>query len=471
MRKAFLFTYFSLILLICFSQSNESEVISASGECFEESGISLSWTLGETINETFSNENIILTQGFQQKITSQTESQEYLFSIGYQFVSSRIISENPDMLDVLENILNQNLDFVRNSAGNMLRKIGPVWVNGIGDWITTEGYLFKMSGQETLSISGLAINPQTPISLSTGYQIISFLPDEQQNASDVFENILENLDFVRNSSGNMFRKIGPVWVNGIGNMKPCEAYLVKMYANDILIYPEEAKNIIVDKKFKPEHFQVSGGNPYDPVWTIYFEKGNLNFGDEIGVYVNEILVGSAVINSDNIFENEIPVFSNLYKIGNKPVIKVWNKSENQEYIVNDFVFSNPYGDSWLENVLASEDGDYSFLHFSTTEISDEIEINQTISIYPNPTKGLINIENIAGFKNLQGLKITDIAGKTVFQSNNTKLGRIKQNKSVWMGNINNQTTIELNLSQFEKGVYFISLVGSKFTQVEKIIVQ
>ncbi|MCD4760835.1 carboxypeptidase-like regulatory domain-containing protein, partial [bacterium] len=153
--------------------------------------------------------------------------QTYNLVTGYQFVSTRLIPENPDMLDVLENNLNDNLAFVRNTAGYTVRKIGPMWVNSIGDWVTTEGYLFKMNSDDELTISGELIDSQTPINLATGYQMISYLPWQALNALDVCENILENLDFVRNTVGLMLRKIGPVWVNSIGNMNPGEGYLVK----------------------------------------------------------------------------------------------------------------------------------------------------------------------------------------------------------------------------------------------------
>ena len=47
---------------------------------------------------------------------------------------------------------------------------------------------------------------------------------------------MENLVFVRNTAGFMFQKIGPVWVNNIGDMLPGEGYLVKMNTDDVLIY-------------------------------------------------------------------------------------------------------------------------------------------------------------------------------------------------------------------------------------------
>jgi uncharacterized protein (TIGR02145 family) len=179
--------------------------------------------VGETTTIDFALEAIIKTQ-------------TYNLVTGYQFVSTRLIMDDPDVQNILSGILD-NLDFVRNSEGYMLRKIGPNWINSIGDWVTTEGYLFKMNSDDSFEISGEEINEYTPIELSTGYQIISYLPSDPRDCEEVFSNILDNLDFVRNSAGAMFRKIGPNWINSIGDMQPGEGYLVKMLADDILISP------------------------------------------------------------------------------------------------------------------------------------------------------------------------------------------------------------------------------------------
>ena len=167
-----------------------------------------------------------------------TTSQEISLNEGYQFSSSNLSPNDPDMLIVLSEILYDNLTFVRDSDGNMLRKIGPNWVNGIGDWNPVEGYLFKLNASETLIIEGEITNPQTPIVLSEGFQFVSYLPENSMNALTAFENILSNnLEYVRDSDGNMLRKIGPNWVNGIGNCNPGEGYMIKMNTTDVLVYP------------------------------------------------------------------------------------------------------------------------------------------------------------------------------------------------------------------------------------------
>jgi uncharacterized protein (TIGR02145 family) len=186
---------------------------------------------------TIYNQTVIYNQTTIVDFIMETviQTQTYNLVTGYQFVSSRLITENPDMQNILYEVLD-NLDFVRNSAGYMLRKIGPMWVNSIGDWVTTEGYLIKMNAPDSFEITGEKNLEWTPINLSTGYQIISYLPSEPRNCEEVFTNILDNLDFVRNTDGFMFRKIGPVWVNSIGDMQPGEGYLVKMNAEDVLSY-------------------------------------------------------------------------------------------------------------------------------------------------------------------------------------------------------------------------------------------
>ncbi len=382
-------------------------------------------------------------------------TQVYDLVTGYQFVSTRVQPDNPDMINIVDNILD-NLDFVRNTGGFMVRKIGPIWINSIGDWLTSEGYLFKMNNEDQLTIAGIPIDPQTPINLTTGYQMISYLPGQLINALDVCENILNNLDFVRNTGGFMLRKIGPVWVNSIGNMQPGEGYLVKMNAEDVLIYPEETKASLVENNLKPKYFNIKNTNPYDPVWTIYFEKETLEQGDEVAIYNGEDIVGAGVVVSDDIFENTIPVFSNLYEAGNKPVIKVWDKSENKEYILSDYAFSNLYGDAWIEDIFPTEDGEYSLLHFSRTGMPDENSINPSFTIYPNPSEGIFNI-TIEGVSGKVQIKVFDVHGNDyhIFEIEGTS-------------NIINE---RLELKELAAGVYFISFSGKDFSRVKKIVIQ
>ncbi|MBI9039738.1 MAG: hypothetical protein JEY97_16550, partial [Bacteroidales bacterium] len=238
-------------------------------------------------------------------LTVNTATHTINVNFGYQFVSTNVNPSDTDMLVVLEEILNENLDFARNSLGLTLRKIGPNWVNGIGDWMVSEGYLVKMFAADSFSIDGLIVDPATPIPVEQGFQFVSYFPENAMDALIAFETILDdNLDYIRNSDGQTLRKIGPNWVNGIGDCQPDEGYLVKMFAEGEIIYPASVKSSGKTLVY-PTNFIFEGGNAADPVYTIYIN--GLEIGDEIAAFDGEKMIGSTRINSENVFENELPV--------------------------------------------------------------------------------------------------------------------------------------------------------------------
>jgi hypothetical protein len=185
-------------------------------------------------DDTNPNDSIMVIVNYVTGVDCQTIAIEPEF----QFVSSRIDPTDPDLMVVVAAILNDNLNYIRNSQGEVLRKIGPNWVNGIGDWVGTEGYLVKTNGTGQFTVEGEVIPVNTPINVEASFQFVSYLPEYGMDAMLAFESIIgDNLVYIRNSEGSMLRKIGPNWVNGIGDCVPTEGYLVKMSGDDVLVYP------------------------------------------------------------------------------------------------------------------------------------------------------------------------------------------------------------------------------------------
>jgi len=366
---------------------------------------------------------------------------------GYQFISSRIEVENPDMLVVLQDILNENLEYVRNSEGTVLRKIGPNWVNGIGNWISSEGYLFKMNGTETLELNGGEINPLTPIALHLGYQFISYFPDVAIDAMIAFESIInDNLDYIRSSNGGTLRKIGPNWVNGIGDLMPGEGYLVKMNNPDILVYPVTDEKSTDTKKIKPEYFNFEGGNAAEPVYTMYI--AGLKIGDEVAAYNENVMVGAMKVISENVFNNSLAVFSVLtngqgYVDGNPITLKVWSSGN---IVPADFTMESMY-DSYVSDVYPGEDGEYSVVNI--TKVSN-FEAEEMISIYPNPATNNITIQSSY---EINSIMITNFVGQIVYYE------------------LQNNSIININTESFETGIYLIRAESDNSVINKKLIIE
>lgn len=103
MRRITLFLSGILLFGMSSGQHKTLEVNPAAGDLFIGSEYNISWTIGEGVIETFSNDNIVLTQGFQQpslKITLIEESDKGNFEINVypnptsDFVTVNIVSED-----------------------------------------------------------------------------------------------------------------------------------------------------------------------------------------------------------------------------------------------------------------------------------------------------------------------------------------------------------------------------------------
>ncbi len=363
---------------------------------------------------------------------------------GFQFVSSNISPESPDMLEVAADIINGDLHYIRNSSGAMLRKIGPNWVNGIGDWIGTEGYLIKTSAMGEFTVSGSIIPANTSILLFTGFQFVSYLPETEMDAIDAFASIIsDDLNFVRNSTGGMLRKIGPNWVNGIGNCIPTEGYLIKMSADAELVYPGVAKSSGLTK-VKPSHLIFEGGNAAEPVYTMYVD--GLEIGDEVAAYNGNVILGSMTVTSDNAYNNALPVFSQLtngqgYVAGEPISLKVWS---NDNIVVADFRMESVYN-SYVSDVYPSSDGEFSVVNVIKSAL-----LSGELVVYPNPATDAINITSPLGISNVT---IYNYVGQTVYSSNV------------------NSSNVQINSNDFEAGIYIIRIQTCGGIETQRVAIK
>jgi PKD repeat protein len=317
-------------------------------------------------------------------LTSITQTIQ--LSTGYRFVSLNVLPDETEMTEILSPVLD-HIDFAKDSKGNLLRKIGPDWINNIGLWKNTAGYLLRLNNNAVLNIEGLPVYPEIPVDLNPGYQFVAYLLTEPTDALSAFSDILEHLDFAKDSFGNLFRKIGPNWVNNIGNLNPGEGYLLKMNAADRLFYEKPVQ--IQRKSYRHKdtkqvsHFGEISGNPADATWTIYLAQAQLNethleANDEIAIFDGNKLVGAFQLTEPLTEEKQnnhyITAWSTLndgdgYTAGNTYTFKCWDSSTGLEYSNDELTLLNPYNDAYTDAVFPSDDANYSIATIVFSETS------------------------------------------------------------------------------------------------------
>jgi len=150
------------------------------------------------------------------------------------------------------------------------------------------------------------------------------------------------------------------------------------------------------------HFVFEGGNPADPVYTIYFFGATLNgvdlqAGDEIAVYDGTKMVGAAVLTSvcaSENYNNFVSAFKTLtsgtgYVPGHPVTFKCWDASAGVEATDFTINYLDLYG-GWIQSVFPSEDGVFAiteanFTHATNIPVTGVALDPSTLNLIVNET--------------------------------------------------------------------------------------
>ena len=228
----FIITILFIAIMPSGAQEISRSVVATSGKYNENSGYSLSSTLGETMTRLFANGGYLLTQGFQQP-DDGCRRQAILIQSGWNMISSYINPDEPDMAAVFHNI-NDDILLVKNTLGETY--IPAFAINLIGDWEVTEGYSVKASMNTALNMGCTPVDPlTTPVLLNTGWNIFAYLRTSNMDIAAALVSIEGDILLVKDVLGRTF--IPSFGINTIGDMESGQGYKAKMANSVVLTYP------------------------------------------------------------------------------------------------------------------------------------------------------------------------------------------------------------------------------------------
>lgn len=263
--------------------SNAQQVIAPAGGYYEGGNISISWTLGEPVIETFEGADIILTQGFQQPYNFYL-TQILNIPAGWSGISGYIDPLNKGVEDMFSPhipnfiILASMTDFYYPGGG----------VNTINNWSWETGYQIKAENEFELALTGLKIDPPG-VDLTTGWNLMPVLTSCGATTGEVF-NGMANLNIVKEVAGpNVYwPAYGIETLTGLG---PGKAYWVSMDDNGGFTYPDCAKTSFdAQPQEKPQNYTPWNNLSYTASsHAIAFPAqvlvdGGLRPGDFIGAF-------------------------------------------------------------------------------------------------------------------------------------------------------------------------------------------
>jgi hypothetical protein len=189
-------------------------------------------------------------------------------------------------------IINDKLLKIIDESGNTVEQIDEEWIDNIGKWQKTEGYICIMK-EERMHVIYTENDPiefPLEVDLHMGTNIICYPYHYQMNPLIVFNDLLErgNVIEIRNGQGQRIYKDDSGWHYDF-LLEPGEAYLVKVSWNDILIYDTEEPTLIeeiIGAGKELIYYDLSGRRIEQPVEKgIYLSFDGVKF-EKFGIINN-----------------------------------------------------------------------------------------------------------------------------------------------------------------------------------------
>ncbi|MCF8365795.1 MAG: T9SS type A sorting domain-containing protein [Bacteroidales bacterium] len=330
-------------------------------------------------------------------------------------------------------------------------------VNNIGTFSNSTGYKVKLTEGATISLTGKFSTTRT-INLIEGWNIIPVLASSNINPYDFVNKFNGALILMKEIGGN-----GIIWPDlNIFNMPaihPGNAYLVAVNQNITLTFEsyDEMKSGTNGSKVvsnsnspwtAPEQTTISHSIAF-----VGSALNQLNTGDFLGAFnqagkcvgMTEITDGNQNI-AVTIFGDEA-ITSDVegMKAGEAIGFRIFNNNQQSETTVS-VEYSSGYAGTnglFMENGLSVVE---NLIIKSTT--TNEINTN-TISIYPNPSKGMVTFSTDDAFANYH-ISISNMSGHVIIENNFTGIS-------------------QLDLSTYPKGFYLVNIKGDTCHSIEKLI--
>ncbi len=391
-------------------------------------------------------------------LTTERNLTQYIeLEKGWNIFSSFLIPDDNRMESVMESLrANGRLHILKDEKENTYEEWDAQTgrINNIGNMQKTEGYYILVDSFSTLEISGREIQMPLDIQLDKGKNIISFPYDGTLDALKTVQPLIDLgiLEKVQDEKGNAIEywsRIG--WLNGIGDFKAGEGYLVQVSDNGILTMNSLAKKSgqVISGNPETEWYHVvyeGNGFAHMNINVIGLNKVNLHPGDEIAVFDHNVCVGAVKLTEKHFGLNLVSIPASAskdtrndgFQEGNPIVLELWGKQTNEtgkllsEVIEGKMIF-----------------GKHGSVFVSLNDVS---QIPEDIRIYPNPARNRVFIQFPKFTGEVIRITLRDITGRQVLSK------VVMSNPEI------------LDVEKIPAGIYFIIMSEKNITMIHKLII-
>jgi len=446
-----------LLLSLGYNQIYAQELISSAGGYYEGNNLSLSWSLGEPVTETFTGGGVILTQGFQQPYSFYLQ-QILNIPAGWSGVSAYLDPMNKGVEGIFTPYVS---DLV--ILASMTKFYYPAEnINTIGNWDYHSGYKIKADNEFDVTFTGTRIsNPS--VDFAAGWNLIPVLSLCEVPVADVFASF-PGLTIVKQVAGSLI--YWPAYnINTLQSLVPGKAYFVAAGNAGTITFPgctkssstkwQDEKPVNLTHWNAPHYTALSHAIAFPAEVLV---NSGIKTGDVIGVFTPEGLCAGSIqvagLNSNvalvSFSNDETTSIKDGFEAGEMLQFKVFRPNDNFEMPLNvEFEPAMPNQRLFAGNGLSAVKS--ATVGLPDWENTDEIDVE----IYPNPSHGIFSIAMSYWPEKLK-IELMDVNGQLI--------------REFEPANFPVRGTYQFNMSELPKGVYFVRLTATGFMEMKKIVI-
>lgn len=374
---------------------------------------------------------------------------------GWNLISWNVDTESDDIEDLIADIKDRVDVILGFESGAMTYDPDLPDFNTLFAMDNFHGYWFRMLDTATFCVSGMPVDPTTPIALEMGWNLVSYLPDEEDDLENALSSIMDDLLVVLGFyDGGVSYQPSLGGYNTLLVLKPDYGYWIKVSQAAMLTYP----GMVIPSfaKLAPDDFSSGSDNYVTNHWVNLFGTGVSVDGEtlESGALLEAVDASGNVCGSYTVRENGKFGFMPVYgaedgtaaglKTGDVFTIRV-NGQETEEA----FTYESD-GSRILVSSLTLKGG-------HSGAIPTAYKLGQN---YPNPFNPETNISYEIPADSKVELSIYNILGEKVA----TLVNEFKAAGSyevTWNGTRDDGTTVS-------SGIYFYRLNAGDFVKSMKM---
>ena len=335
------------------------------------------------------------------------------FPSGWTWFSVNIALDNMALNFILSSVATPG-DYIKSQTSSATYYAGYGWFGSLNTIEPTKLYKIKVQNTYAIKFSGKPVDVgTTPISLSSGWNWIGYLPQNSMPLSTALASLpLANNDYIKDQfNSSTYYSIISDWFGNLTTMSPAAGYMLRLTNSGTLQYPESGKKGFdvnakdAENQYNANEFEFNGSLTVK-VMLDGIAKGSEN--DFLYAYVNNEIRG--VIGGDYFKPSDTWLYSLML-----------HSNTSQGEIVKFRYFdsnSNKYYDcyetiTFTSDMVIADALKPLELNFSSSDVRESFGEDLKLRTYPNPFGQDLNIEY--DLKNSCNVRITilDVYGRVI----------------------------------------------------------